>query len=127
MTKLEKYWPIYEHMIKYLFLSLTHLIMMEKEQDNKNEMKDDINETVEVEKDDTSDINEDRQTSFLKKTLAFLKTWSCLLTSILLLIITIMCLYYFAVTTSPPDNLTEQGNKVQNASASVQYFEAINV
>ena len=100
--------------------------MMEKEQDNKNEMKDDINETVEVEKDDTCDINEDRQTSSLKKTFAF-KTRSCLLTSILLLIITIMCLYYFAVTTSPPDNLTEQGNKVQNGSVSVQYFEAIIV
>ena len=85
--------------------------MMETEQDNKTKMKDDINETVEVEKDDTSDVNEDRQTSSLKMTLPFFKTWSCLLTSILLLIVTIMGTYYFAETTSPTSNLTEQGDR----------------
>ena len=93
---------------------------METEQDNKTKMKDDINETVEVEKDDTSDVNEDRQTSSLKMTLPFFKTWSCLLTSILLLIIVII-----VVTTFPPGNLTEQGNKVKNTQ--VKYFETIIV
>ncbi len=92
-------------------LSLTHVILMEKEQYNKTRMKDDINESMDVEKDDTSDINEDSQKSSLKKTFAFFKTWSCLLTLILLLIIIIMCIYYFAVTTPPPSNSTDQGDR----------------
>ena len=51
---------------------------------------------------DISEISEDRQKSSLKKTLPFFKTWSCLLSSILILIlltIFIIGIYYFAVTT----------------------------
>ena len=90
----------------YLFSKeIMHLIMIENEQNNKSNMKNDINSNVEVEMDDISEISENRQKSSLKKKLPFFKTWSCLLTSILILIlltIFIMGIYYFAVTTSSP-------------------------
>ena len=77
---------------------------MEKEQDNSNEDINKIeNETVEVDNDDNRDkkptfryrrlYDDVTQKSSLKKTLAFLKTWSWLLTLILLLIsIIIICI-----------------------------------
>ena len=79
--------------------------MMEIEQNDRANMKNDINSNMEVEKGDISEISENRQKSSLKKKLTFFKTWSCLLTSILILIlltIFIMGIYYFAVTTSSP-------------------------
>ena len=82
---------------------------MESELDNKKNRKNDKNETVEVENDDISDkkptfryqrlYDDGRQQFSLQKTLAFLKTWSWLLTSILLLIsIIIICINYYEVS-----------------------------
>ena len=82
---------------------------MENEQDNNKNMKNDKNETVEVENEDVSDkkltfryqrlYDDVRQKFSLQKTLAFLKTWSWLLTSILLLIsIVIIYINYYEVS-----------------------------
>ena len=82
---------------------------MENKQDNSSEnMNNDENENVEVDNDDISDkkptfryrwLSDDvTQKSSLQKTVAFLKTWSWLLTSILLLImIIIICTNYYEV------------------------------
>ena len=82
---------------------------MENEQDNLNiNMNNDKNERAEVENDYISEQitfrNRGgidavyRQKSFREKTLAFLKTWSWLLTSILLLISIIsICINYYEV------------------------------
>ena len=83
---------------------------MANKQDNLSEnMNKDENETVEeVENDDISDkkpifryrrlFDDVKQKSSLQKTVAFLKTWSWLLTSILLLImIIIICTNYYEV------------------------------
>ena len=68
---------------------------MENEQDIDKNMK---NETVEMEKDNISDINNDRHKYSFKKMLVFYKTWSWLLVSILLLIaILIVCINYLEV------------------------------
>ena len=100
--------------------------MIENEQEIDKNMK---NETVEMEKDDINDINDDRHKYSFKKMLVFFKKWSWLLTSILLLVaILIICINFsrqdssqvdtgLTVTTSPPSNLAEQGEIVMhNAS-----------
>ena len=81
---------------------------MENKQDNLSEnMNNNENENVEVENDDISDkkptfryrrLFDVTQKSSLQKTVAFLKSWSWLLTSILLLIlIIIICTNYYEV------------------------------
>ena len=93
-----------------MLLSNTYVIIMANKQDNLSEnMNKDENETVEeVENDDISDkkpifryrrlFDDVKQKSSLQKTVAFLKTWSWLLTSILLLImIIIICTNYYEV------------------------------
>ena len=72
-----------------------------------------------MEKFDICDINEGRRKSSFKKTFAYFKMWSCLLTSILLLLLTIiiMCIYYFT------SNLTDQGDIQDLFSSTV--FETI--
>ena len=82
---------------------------MENHQDKNKNMDNDEGEIIDVENDD--DISEKkptfryrrlyddvRQKSALKKTLAFFKTWSWLLTSVLLLVlIVIMSINHFEV------------------------------
>ena len=81
---------------------------MENHQDKNKNMDNDEGEIIDVENDDISEkkptfryrrlYDDVRQKSALKKTLAFFKTWSWLLTSVLLLVlIVIMSINHFEV------------------------------
>ena len=81
---------------------------MENHQDKNKNMDNDEGEIIDVENDDISEkkptfryrrlYDDVRQKSSLKKTLAFFKTWSWLLTSVLLLVlIVIMSINHFEV------------------------------
>ena len=81
---------------------------MENYQDKNKNMDNDEGEIIDVENDEISEkkptfryrrlYDDVRQKSSLKKTLAFFKTWSWLLTSVLLLVlIVIMSINHFEV------------------------------
>ena len=94
-------------MLKIL-LSLTHQITMENCQDKNKNMENDDGEIIDVENDENIEkkptfryrrlYDDVRQKSPLKKTMAFFKTWSWLLTSVLLLVLILfMSINYFEV------------------------------